>query len=342
MRLARATLVITATALLLIGLALLFWAAFDVFLLVFAGVLAAVLLNGLSDALASRTRLSYRWALALVLLAGTAGIIGVAFWLAPGIAGQVEELKRQLPESIDRLRTQLQNYGWASDLLDSAPSQRELLDRPSDIFERVTGVFSTTLGVLTNMLIVVFLGLFMAVAPSQYRSGLLHLIPMKRRPRAEEVLDAIGSSLWWWLLAKIGSMMVVGILTWLGLWALNIPLALTLALLAAVLTFIPNIGPLLSALPAVLLALMQGPATALWVALLFIAIQTVESYLISPVFQQRAVSLPPALVIAAQILMGILAGVVGLIVATPLLALITVLVKELYIKDVLGDTLPEE
>jgi len=269
MRLAQATLVITATALLLIGLALLFWAAFDVILLLFAGVLAAVLLSGISGALARLTRLSYRWALALVLLAGTAGIIAVAWWLAPGIGDQVEELRRKLPESFDRLRTHLQHYGWANELLDSAPSQRELLGRQTDIFERVTGVFLVTLGVLTSLLIVLFLGLFLAVAPSQYRSGLLHLVPMKRRRRAEEVLDAVGNTLWWWLVAKIGSMMVVGVLTWLGLWALSIPLAFTLALLAAILTFIPNLGPLISALPAVLLGLQQGPSAALWVALLF-------------------------------------------------------------------------
>jgi predicted PurR-regulated permease PerM len=153
-------------------------------------------------------------------------------------------------------------------------------------------------------------------------------------------LDSVADTLWWWLVAKIASMLVVGALTWIGLVALNVPLAFTLAVIASLLTFIPNIGPVLSAVPAMLLGLLQSPITAVWVALLFIVIQTVESYLITPVFQQRAISLPPALVIAAQVLMGVLSGGLGLIVATPLAAAISVLVKELYMRDVLDAKKP--
>jgi predicted PurR-regulated permease PerM len=132
-------------------------------------------------------------------------------------------------------------------------------------------------------------------------------------------------------------MTVVALLTVLGLWALGIPLALTLGLFAGLIKFIPNFGPILSALPPVLLALLSGPRQALWVVLLYLGIQTLESYVITPLVQQKVVSLPPVLVISAQLLAGSLFGFAGLALATPLLAVAMVLARTLYLEDVLGE-----
>ena len=134
-------------------------------------------------------------------------------------------------------------------------------------------------------------------------------------------------------------MIIIGVLTAVGLWLLGVPLALTLGLLAALLTFIPNIGPILAVVPAALLALLQSPTRALYVVLLYLGIQTVESYLLTPLMQKRTVSLPPALTIFAQVLMGILVGRIGLVLATPLTAALFVLVKMLYVEDILGDSI---
>src|SRR5690606_44568 len=117
------------------------------------------------------------------------------------------------------------------------------------------------------------------------------------------------------------SMTVVGVLTGAGLWLLGLPLAFILGALAALLAFIPNIGPVLAAVPAVLLALADGPTTVLWVIGIYVGVQAVESYLITPVVQQESVSLPPALTISFQLLMGVLYGILGLALATPLAAL---------------------
>lgn len=136
-------------------------------------------------------------------------------------------------------------------------------------------------------------------------------------------------------------MAVIGVLTTLGLWLLGVPLALTLGILAALLEFIPNFGPILSAVPAVLLALMESPRLALWVILLYLGIQAAESYLITPLVQRRLASLPPVLVIVSQILGGVLFGFLGFALATPLLAFALVLVKRLYIEDRLGDSFEE-
>lgn len=131
-------------------------------------------------------------------------------------------------------------------------------------------------------------------------------------------------------------MILIGSLTTAGLWLLDVPLALTFGVLSALFTFIPNIGPPLAILPAILLALTLSPTRALYVLLLYLVIQTVESYLLTPLLQQRVVSLPPALTISAQILMAVLLGGLGLALATPLTAVSLVLVKMLYVEDVLN------
>jgi len=123
-----------------------------------------------------------------------------------------------------------------------------------------------------------------------------------------------------------------------GLWVLNIPMPVTLGIFAAVLTFVPNIGPFVSAVPAVMFGLVISPVRGLYVAVLYVAIQTLESYLITPQIQKKAVSIPPALLISAQILAGILLGFLGLILATPLMVCIIVAVQMIYIEDTLGDS----
>ena len=132
-------------------------------------------------------------------------------------------------------------------------------------------------------------------------------------------------------------MAVVGLITTIGLWLLGIPLASTLGLITGLFEFAPFIGPILAAVPAVLIAFTQSPMDALYVIILYIAIQQIEGYLITPYVQKRAVDLPPALTIFAQLLMGVLFGLFGLLLATPLVAASMVIVRMAYIEDVLGD-----
>lgn len=127
-------------------------------------------------------------------------------------------------------------------------------------------------------------------------------------------------------------MFIVGVLTTLGLWFLSIPMALTLGLLAAILTFIPNIGPIISAIPAILIAITQSPTSAVYVIALYIVIQAVESYVITPLIQGKTIAQPPALVIFSQLIMGLLTGFLGLSLATPLLAALSVIIKRIDVE----------
>jgi predicted PurR-regulated permease PerM len=208
----------------------------------------------------------------------------------------------------------------------------------------VAGIFSGVVGAITNLVLVLFVGLYLAFAPRLYVDGFVRLLPAGSRGRVHDVLEVLGRVLRRWLLGRLSVMAVNGTLTALGLWFLGIPLPAMLGLLTGLLNFIPNLGPLLAAVPAVLLALLQGPQEVLWVVVLYLIIQNLDGFVFTPLVQQRTVSLPLVIIITAQVLFGLLLGSLGLLFATPLAAVILVLVKMLYLQDVLSEsiTIPGE
>jgi predicted PurR-regulated permease PerM len=207
------------------------------------------------------------------------------------------------------------------------------------------GVVSSTFGIIGNVAVVLGVGLFLAMNPSLYAQGIVNLVPFSRRPRTAAILSEVGIQLQWWFVGQLCSMISIGLLTFVGLSILHVPMAVTLGIIAGLMNFIPNFGPILAAAPAVLVAFAPhgdqtqlNPALAGWVILLYICIQLLEGWVITPFFQQRAVELPPALIIISQVVFGLLLGPIGLILATPILATIIVLVRMMYMEDVLGDT----
>src|SRR5690606_36802323 len=181
-------------------------------------------------------------------------------------------------------------------------------------------------------------GLYAAVDPGLYQRGVRHLVPKHRRQRADEVLCTLGSTLRWWIVGKLASMAIVGTLIGIGLALLGVKMALLLGIIAALLALVPNFGPVIAAIPAILIAWSQSSQLALYVLVLFVAVEFAESYLVLPLIQREAVDLPPALIIVFIVLMGTLAGALGVLVATPLLAALMVLISMLYVEDRLGDT----
>jgi predicted PurR-regulated permease PerM len=335
--LAKRAAVVWAVGLLIILLVVGVGYAIDVLLLAFAGVLFAILLRGLSDFLSTHTGMGEKWSLAATVLLLMVLVTVGAWLLIPSIAEQTDELRQTLPKSVELLEGQVKRYEWGRWMLEKAPEPAELIPRRLDLFRRITGVVSGTLGAIGIVVVIFFTGLFFAVQPRLYTEGIVKLVMIRKRDRAREVIGQIGAELQWWLIAKLTAMVFVGGLTWLGLWLLGIGMPLTLAVLAALLTFIPNLGPIIAAVPAVLIALLDGPATAVWVVVLYIAIQTIESYLLTPLLQQQAVSLPPALTITTQLVMAVVVGGIGLALATPLTVVVLVLVRSLYVQDTLGD-----
>lgn len=331
----RAAIALAIAAVVVAAVFLLWWVR-QVVLLAFAGILLSVFLHALGDWLSHHTRLSYRWSLAVVVLLLLV-LVGLAGWLVGAqIANQITQLLETVPSTFQELRRQLEQTTWGDWLLSQTGEPRRLLTQ-SNAISRITGFASSVLWLLGGVLVILALGLYGAAEPTFYRIGALHLVALQRRERAEEVISTLGYTLRWWMVARLASMTIVGTLTGLGLWALGVPMPLALALMAFLLEVIPNIGPILAAVPAILVAWSQGTAMVAYVAALYLLIQAAESYLFLPLLERRTVRLPPILSIMSVILFGLIAGILGALVAAPLTVCLMVLVKMLYVEDALGD-----
>lgn len=326
--------IVAAVGLLLV----LLWQSTQVILLIFAGLLVAVFLRGIAERISRHTPLSENWALGLLLLL-LVGAVALAIWLLmSSLQSQYNEIAQQLPQSIELLRDKLAQYPAGRWLLEQIPDQPLSPDNQnSNLFGRITGFFSSFFGFVVNVAIILMAGVYFAFSPNLYYEGAINLFPTSRQPRVREVLDTLGFNLRRWIVGRITVMAINGGLTALGLWFLGVPLALPLGLITALFNFIPNIGPFLAAIPAVLIAFTQSPTQALYTAILFFIIQNLEGFVLTPLVQQKAVELPPVLIVAAQLLLGILFGFIGVVLAVPVVAVVFVLVRMLYIEDLLGN-----
>jgi predicted PurR-regulated permease PerM len=332
----RAVLVDGIGVLFLLGLAAVWYAA-NVLLLVFACILFATLLYELSSLVQRRLPIPHRLALALVvlLLLGLLGIGGEL--MAPQLSEQASRLATEVPESLQRLRTALEHNRFLHSLLAGLPSMDQLRNYLATLVPHAGLVFTGLLGVVGNIVIIAVAGIYFAAQPYLYIDGLVTLIPKGRRQRAREVLNEIGRTLGKWLIGKLCSMVIIGTMTAVGLSLLGVPLALILGIITGLLNFIPYLGALIGFIPALLIAFSVSLDLALYTMLLLIAVHLVEGYLVSPLIEARTVSLPPALTIVMQLLFGTLFGLAGVALATPLTAVLAVLVSMLYVQDVLGD-----
>lgn len=196
---------------------------------------------------------------------------------------------------------------------------------------------SSTVAVVTGLFLILVLSIYIGANPGLYKKGMLYMIPPDSRPRASQVLTAIGMTLQRWLRAQLIAMAVIGVVTTIGLWALGIKGALALGLIAGLLEFIPMVGPLLSAIPAVAMGFLDSPQKALFVIFLYMGIQLLENHILIPIVMKEGVDLPPVLTIIGLAVMSIVFGFLGMLVAVPILAAILVAVKLLYVEDVMGD-----
>jgi predicted PurR-regulated permease PerM len=204
---------------------------------------------------------------------------------------------------------------------------------------------SSTFAVFAGIVLIVFLAIYIAAEPDVYHGGLMHLFPHHARKRAGEVLSAMATVLRKWLVTQLIAMLAIGTITTIVLLALDVKAAFALGALAGLLEFVPTIGPLMSAIPAVAMAFLDSPDKALAVAIAYGAIQFLENHLLIPLLMKGGVNIPPALTVVSQALMAMIFGFLGLMVAVPLLAAIMVPVKILYVEGVVGDeidVLPED
>ncbi len=321
----------------LAGLALLLWKLSDLLLVVFGAIVIGVMLHALSALLRRFVRVPQGVALALVILVLLAALLGLLWLFGSEVAAQVDAFRERLPMAWARFQAWLQ----ASPL---GPAVRDLPDQlrsgASALAARAGTLALSAGGGLTDAVLMIVGGIYLAAQPALYRQGLLKLLPRDRRALVDEALGDAGNALRAWLGGQMLAMAVVGTLTGLGLWLLGVPVAIGIGLLTALLDFIPIVGPIVAAIPAILLGFTVSPQVALGALLVFVAIQQIEGHVLQPLIQQRAVDLPPALLLFSLFGIGALFGPMGVVLAAPMTVAIYVLVKRLYVRGVLDTDTP--
>jgi len=194
------------------------------------------------------------------------------------------------------------------------------------------GILSSTLAVAGGCVLVLFLAVFIATDPDLYLRGLLLLFTPPMRRRLRPVLAAIATKLRRWLGAQAVAMLIIGSVTTVMMMILGVRAAVPIGVIAGILEFVPTIGPILSAVPAVAMAFVDSPQKALFVLVAVWGIQFLESNVLYPYLMQDQLDLPPALTMMTQVVMAFVFGIMGLFVATPMLAAIFVAVQQLYIE----------
>lgn len=326
----RRTLIVIA----LVALALLAWELREVLLMVFGAVVIATLFRSLAGVY-QRLRIPAGISLALAVFTVIA-IVGVGFALfGAQLFSQYEQIRDTLPKAWAALQQRLEGFGLSGQLEQLKGSGG------GSGFAATAGSFVMSLGGgVADALLIVVGGVFIAASPRFYRSGLVKLVPESRRALTSEAIEDSGTALRLWLKAQLLTMAAVGIATGVGLWLVGMDNALAFGLLAALLEFIPFIGPILAAIPAILIAAALEPQIALWVAGVYLVVQQLEGNIFSPLLQQWAVDLPGAVLLFSLLAMGTLFGPLGVIFAAPVTVVIYVLVKKLYVREALDTETP--
>ncbi len=321
-------------AIALIAVAALIWTVSEVLVIGFGAIVLATVLRAMVVPLARVTHWSERVSLGVVLVALIL-MFGMLFWLfGRQAAQQFAEMHERLPVAAEKFKAWLAESELGRMVIDGIKQAAQ----GSDSLSNAGAVLAVAVGGVGNLLVIVFAGIYFAADPVMYRNGALRLLPPSRRRQVGRALADAGGALHHWLIAQIAIMFAVGVMTGVGLALLGVPLALSLGLIAGLLEFVPVVGPIVATIPGVLLAFSRGPETAFYVLLLYIAVQQIESNVLTPLIQRWAVELPPVIALLSIVACGLVFGVMGVIFATPMAVVVMAMVKHLYVEDTLENS----
>lgn len=340
----------------------LLWFANEIVIVAFLGTLFGVAVAAGVDRL-ERFRISRGFGAAFVVISFLMVVYALGSFVAPTIAQQGHELRQRLPDAIERFEGWLneRNPALVSSLLGADTTQaadttravtpgaapptklRENLGRKLASSAHYLFPFLTsTVEMFAGLLLILMMSIYIGADPVTYRNGILHLFPMHRRKRIGEVLAAMSMQLRKWLVTQLIAMLVIGCVSAIALLMLGVKAPFALGVIAGLLEFVPTVGPILSAVPAIAMGFLDSPEKALYVGLAYLVIQQLEGHLLIPLLMKGGMDLPPVLTIVTQGLMALLFGFLGLMIAVPLLAAVIVPVKMLYVEDALGDEIEAE
>lgn len=320
----------------LLGCGIVLWHTVDAVLLFFAATLVGTFLSRLSDQL-RKIFPSIPENLSILIILFLLALLFAIFmiFMVPGLYEQFGVLAKELPQAMDTMEIWLRNQSW---FLHTDESTR-WSTAVAQIMGKAGTIVATIAGGIGGVGVVLVLGVFFALNPVVYKKGILLLFRENEHKRLRRIFDKTSETLWLWLLGRGVSMIAVAVLTTIGLMILGMPLALTLGLIAGLLSFIPNFGPLLSVVPATLLGMSEDPANVYLIPSLYVIVQVIEGNFITPFVEQNMVHVPAGVVIMAQVICAMLFGTLGLLMATPLAVTTFIVIQEFYVRDVLGNKL---
>lgn len=307
---------------------------FNLLLLIFAALLISLLFEGISDFIAKYTK----WNKKITLSIAIVGVISILVFLfniiGSAILIQIEQLIDKIPLVTTKISAFIAEYDWIDDII---PELNTIQNNTTSILKYTQKLFSSTFGMMGDGYAIIFFALFILLSPKTYKHGIVKLVPNSMKVKTLQILNDLSTNLQTWLKAQFISMLFIFILTALGLYFIGIDLWLILALIAGILSFIPNLGPTLALIPAALVGLTINPITAIYIIAIFLFVQALESAILAPYIQKNMLSLAPVLVLFAQLFLGSIAGIMGILFATPILIVIVHLIEEIYVKGMLED-----
>lgn len=305
-----------------------FWMVHPALFIVMLAILIAIVIHAPARRL-EKMGVPFRVALPLTVVVFVGSLVGLMVAMVPELMAQVRLLATQLPETLDQAQV------WFRQQTGQGPEsqlERSLSAQVSGFLSRFVPLAFNLITTLLGSFAIIVLATFFAAQPDVYRQLLLRLVPYDQKDRWERVYVEAGRNLRRWTLGKALTMLGIGIVTYIGLSLFKIPGALALAAFAALMEFIPNFGPTIAAAPAVVAAFAISPRTALYVALFYFLLQQVQNAITVPLVERRAVNIPPAMLLVWQLMLAVGFGLLALFVATPLLAILAVAVRILYLE----------
>lgn len=349
------------------------WVAHAIFIVTFLGILLGLAVARATDFL-ERFHVKRGLGAPLIVLLGLGLLVGGGVLMAPSLQQQTQQLTKELPkllDSIDQWVQQTPAKALVQPQAEQSPQQQpqtqqkpqqpqqqtqqkpqqpgqeqqqqagglraQLGKEAQGSFKFLFPIVSSVFGGIGGLVLVIFIAMYIAIDPGMYREGVLHLVPHRSRDRAREVLTTLAKTLRQWLVARLIAMVVIGTITGCALALLKIKGAFALGVLAGLLEFVPFFGPIASAVPALGIALLDSPQKALYVLILYLVMQQLEGNVITPLLLEKRLDIPPVLTVLTVAALGVVFGVVGMLIAEPLLAAVLVTTKMLYVNDVVGD-----
>ena len=321
----------------------------------FAAVMFGTALYASVRWVVDRTGLSHRVATGGVYAIGIAVLLTVFAFAGQRVGGEYSQLGSRIPAGIEALESRISGVPVLGGLegplrgLRAQFSSDEKSARSDAGGSGASGgdstvpmgpavhVLSVTLTSLGHVALVFLLSLYIGLDGRRYARAAVRLVPPRHREVGEELASALGTALPRWLVGRLASMAVVALLTVPGLLLLGIPLPWALALLAGLFSFVPILGPIAGAIPAFLVTLEAAPERIWWVIGLYVAVQIAESWTVTPMIQDRMAAVPPLVLLGAQLLLGTMVGIAGVMFSTPIALTILVFVQVVLLKNAYGD-----